>query len=178
MKVNELMSADLAWCTAETTLQELAQLMARHDCGAIPVLDGDATRNPVGVITDRDIVTRVLAKGRDPMRSAVKDAMTPAPATLVSETDVEDAARAMAKHKLRRAVVVSGDGSCIGMLALADLAAVLPQGQGAKLLKEVSTQRRGAAQTAASASYDAALDEGLSETFPASDPVSVCVPRK
>lgn len=178
MKVSEIMSAEPAWCTAESTVQEVARLMAEHDCGAIPVLDGDTTRKPVGVITDRDIVIRLLAEGRDPMHSVVKDAMTSAPVTVGPATDIEDAARALLKYKLRRAVVVSDDGSCIGMLALADLAGVLPEGQSANVMKQVSTQRHSAAQTAARAPSEAALDEGLGETFPASDPVSVRTTRK
>ncbi len=178
MKVSEIMSAQPAWCTAESKVQEVAKLMAEHDCGAIPVLDGATTRKPVGVITDRDIVIRLLAEGRDPMHSAAKDAMTPAPVTLGPATDIEDAARALLKYKLRRAVVVSDDGACIGMLALADLAGVLPESQSAHVLKHVSTQRRSAAQTAPPAPSEAALDQGLGETFPASDPVSVRTTRK
>ena len=60
MKVSEIMSTEPAWCTTEAAVQEVARLMAEHDCGAIPVLDGDTTRKPVGVITDRDIVVRLL----------------------------------------------------------------------------------------------------------------------
>ncbi|HET8818348.1 MAG TPA: CBS domain-containing protein, partial [Xanthomonadaceae bacterium] len=61
MDIRSIMTPNPACCTQGTTLQEAARLMMEHDCGQIPVLDG--ARQPVGVITDRDIATRGVAQG-------------------------------------------------------------------------------------------------------------------
>ena len=67
MQVKEVMTADPACCTPETGLQEVAQLMIDHDCGEVPVVGNQQSRIPVGVITDRDIVCRAIAKGLNPL---------------------------------------------------------------------------------------------------------------
>ena len=138
MKVSEVMAVDPACCTSETRVQEVARMMVEHDCGAIPVVESESSRRPVGVITDRDITTRLVAQGRDPLNSFAKDAMTRAAIAISEEAEVEDAARAMQKNRLRRVLIVSGDGSCVGMLALADVADALPERQSASVLKQVS----------------------------------------
>jgi len=138
MKVNEAMSTEPACCTSATSVPDVARMMVEHDCGAIPVVESETSRKPVGVITDRDITTRLVARGRDPLHSVARDAMTPAAVAVSHEAEIEDAARAMQKNRLRRVVVVSEDGSCVGMLALADIADALPERQSASVLKQVS----------------------------------------
>jgi len=138
MKVSEVMSTEPAYCTSGTKVQEVAKMMVEHDCGAIPVVESETSRRPVGVITDRDITTRLVAQGHNPLHSIAQDAMTPAAVAVSQDAEIEDAARAMQKNRLRRVVVVSGDGCCVGMLALADVADALPERQSASVLKQVS----------------------------------------
>jgi len=138
MKVNEAMATEPACCTSGTSVQEVARMMLERDCGAIPVIDSETSRRPIGVITDRDITVRLVAQGRDPLHSTAQDAMTPAAVAVSEESEIEDAARAMQKNRLRRVVVVAGDGSCVGVLALADIADALPERQSAGVLKQVS----------------------------------------
>lgn len=138
MKVNEAMSTEPACCTAGTSVQDVARMMVERDCGAIPVVESETIRKPIGMITDRDITTRLVAQGRDPLHSTARDAMTPAAIAVSREAEVEDAARAMQKNRLRRVVVVAEDGSCVGVLALADIADALPERQSASVLKQVS----------------------------------------
>jgi len=64
MKIQEIMTSEPACCRPETNLREVARMMAEHDCGEIPVVSGG---KPVGVITDRDIVARAVAEGRNPL---------------------------------------------------------------------------------------------------------------
>src|SRR5690606_23843471 len=71
MRVSEIMTRDPACASQDTSLREVARLMVEHDCGEIPVLD--AQRRPIGVITDRDIVCRVVAKGMDASELEVAD---------------------------------------------------------------------------------------------------------
>src|SRR5207244_3459504 len=67
MQVKEVMTADPACCTPNTSLQEVAQMMIGHDCGEIPVIENDKNKRLIGVITDRDIVCRTVAKGLNPL---------------------------------------------------------------------------------------------------------------
>jgi CBS domain-containing protein len=138
MKVNEVMATEVATCTASTKVQEVAKMMLEHDCGAIPVLETADSSKPIGIITDRDIAVRLVAQGRDPLGSTVRDAMTPQTVSVRPESDVEDAARAMQKNRLRRVLVVADDGSCVGMVSLADLADALPERASAGVLRQVS----------------------------------------
>jgi CBS domain-containing protein len=138
MKVSEVMSTQPAYCTSSTTVQEVAKMMVEHDCGAIPVVASEESLRPVGVITDRDIATRLVAQGRDPLHCTAQDAMTPAAVAVNAHAGVDDAARAMQKYRLRRLLVVSGKGDCVGMLSLADIADALPEAKSAVVLKEIS----------------------------------------
>src|SRR5687767_9863641 len=76
MKVRDIMTDAVAYCTPETTLAEVARKMLLHDCGAIPVLDDLDHNRPMGIITDRDIVCRALAEGRNPMEMTAGEIMT------------------------------------------------------------------------------------------------------
>ncbi len=70
MQVKEVMTIDPACCVLETSLQEVAQMMIDHDCGEIPVVENKQNYLPIGVITDRDIVCRTIAKGSNPLGSS------------------------------------------------------------------------------------------------------------
>src|SRR5262249_6937507 len=76
MRVRDVMTIDPACCTPETSIETVANLMVDRDCGAIPVIGDLATRRPLGIVTDRDIVTRLIATGRDPTSMIAADCMT------------------------------------------------------------------------------------------------------
>src|SRR5436309_1918866 len=105
MNVNEIMTGDPACCTASTKLAEVAQMMVENDCGAIPIVDDMDGRHPVGVITDRDIVCRLVAQGRDPTRATAGECMTTEVITVTPDTDVDECTRQMQEHQLRRVLV-------------------------------------------------------------------------
>ena len=67
MKVKEVMTANPACCLTDTGLQEVAQMMIDNDCGEIPVVESMEEKRPIGVITDRDIVCRTVARGLNPL---------------------------------------------------------------------------------------------------------------
>ncbi len=71
----EIMITDLACCTPETTVQQAAEMMARHECGEIAVVENEESLKPIGVITDRDITWRVVATGKNAGQTSVGDAM-------------------------------------------------------------------------------------------------------
>lgn len=123
MTVQEIMSTSPATCTPETRLDEVAQLMHRHDCGAIPVVDTDGTnQRPIGIVTDRDIVVRCLAQGRNPLECSVGDVMTPEAITIRDDASLEECAKLMEEHQIRRVIVVGADGEIAGICAQADIA--------------------------------------------------------
>src|SRR5882724_12283163 len=93
MQVKEVMTADPACCTPETGLQEVAQMMIDHDCGEVPVVSNKQSRIPIGVITDRDIVCRTVAKGLNPLELRVTGCMSTPCVTVTPDMSVEECSR-------------------------------------------------------------------------------------
>jgi CBS domain-containing protein len=118
MKVRDIMTTDVATATPETTLEDVATMMRDEDTGAIPVLDNDEL---VGIITDRDIVIRCIAEGKDPVETTVEDVVTETLETIEPDSDLNEARDLMSRRQIRRLPVVE-DGELIGMLSIGDLA--------------------------------------------------------
>jgi len=138
MQVKEVMTADPACCISETALQEVAQLMIDHDCGEIPVVKNKETKLPIGVITDRDIVCRTVAQGLNPLDLTVADCMSKPCVTVTADMSIEECSKIMEENKIRRVPVVDADGSCCGIVALADIALNAKKSVAAGVVKEVS----------------------------------------
>jgi CBS domain-containing protein len=138
MLVKDVMTADPACCISDTALQEVAQMMVDHDCGEIPVVDDKETKLPIGVITDRDIVCRTVARGLNPLDLTAADCMTTPCVTVTPEMPVGKCAWLMEDKKIRRVPVVDADGRCCGIVALADIALSGKTGVTAEVVKEVS----------------------------------------
>lgn len=139
MNVEQIMTPNAACCGRGTTLRDCAQLMLKNDCGAIPVTENeDGSGNVVGVITDRDIVCRAVAKGMDVNLTTVDQCMTPSPATVSPGTNLKEAERTMSELRVRRIPVVSEGGVCVGMLSQADIALTAPNDDLAEVVKKVS----------------------------------------
>jgi CBS domain-containing protein len=138
MKVSDLMTANPACCTKDTSLRDVAKMMEDCNCGAIPVVQGKNDGHIIGIITDRDIVCRTLADGKDPFQMAVGDCMSLDVVTVKADANLEECSRLMQDKKVRRIPVVDGRGVLRGMVAQADLARQAPQEQTAQVVKEVS----------------------------------------
>ena len=138
MIVKEIMTNDPACCTSETSLQEVGQMMVDNDCGEIPVVENKETKRPIGVITDRDIVCRTVARGLNPMELTAADCMSEPCVTVTPEMSVEECSRIMEEHKIRRVPVVDSAGSCCGIVALADIVLYAKKTVAAEVVKEVS----------------------------------------
>ena len=123
-------------CTAETTIDEVAKLMVENNCGEIPVID--AGRKLVGVITDRDIVCRVVAKRKDASSCTVSECMTAPVISVNEDTAIDDILDAMESHQIRRIPVVDEDGCCCGIVAQADMALAAEEAEVGELVREVS----------------------------------------
>jgi CBS domain-containing protein len=121
MRAQDLMTLSPACVTPGDEVRKVAQLMADNDCGCVPVVDAGDNRRVVGVITDRDITVRGIARGRGP-DTKVSELMTRNAECCLPDDDVEAVGRLMADKQVRRVVVVDDDGYCVGIVAQADLA--------------------------------------------------------
>lgn len=138
MKIKEIMTENPVCCEPETNLREVARLMAEKNCGAIPVVENQQSRKPVGIITDRDIAVRTIAVGKNPLDLVAKDIMTTAVLTLMPETYLEDCVRKMEENQVRRMLVVDESGALSGIVAQADVARTAPIYEVAELVKDIS----------------------------------------
>ncbi len=119
MKVKDLMTSSPTVVRPEDTASQAATLMKQEDCGAIPVVaDGGKL---VGIVTDRDIVVRAVAAGKDPRSTPVSAVMSADPVTLSPDSDSDEAEKLMAEHQVRRLPVVD-NGHLVGIIVTAQLA--------------------------------------------------------
>ena len=138
MEVKEIMTPDPACCTPDATLQRVAEMMVENDCGEIPVVESAASTRPVGVITDRDIVCRAVAKGLNPLTLTASDCMTTPCVTVTPDTSLDECCRVLEENQIRRVPVVDSGGACCGIVALADIAKHARKRETAEVVKEVS----------------------------------------
>src|SRR3712207_1006784 len=116
--IRDVMTKSPTTVEVSATAHDAADVMRREDVGAVLVTSGGTLQ---GILTDRDIVVRAVADGRDPDEVAVSDIFTPQPATLSPDDAVEEAIRDMRSKGIRRLPVVEG-GRPVGILSLGDLA--------------------------------------------------------
>lgn len=134
MKLSDLCVLDVAYCTADITVHAAAKLMRQHHTGDLVVIDqSEGGREPVGMITDRDIVVQVLAIGRDPSMTRVMEVMN-APLVIASGSeDLDTALDRMREHGVRRLPIVDDAGNLLGIVTLDDLLRVHARQAGALL---------------------------------------------
>lgn len=118
MDIRTVMTKRPIAATRDTLLKDVAKMMLDHDVGEIPIVD-DA--RPVGVVTDRDIVVRLVANGQDPAQVRAEDCMTSPAVTLTVDSDLRECADVMVRERIRRVPIVGDDGRLCGIVALADL---------------------------------------------------------
>ena len=116
--VRDIMTEGADSVDGSTTVLEVAKRLAAQDYGSLPICDGDKLQ---GMITDRDIVVKVLAAGKDPATTKVGELAQGEVVTIGADDTVEEAMRTMAEHQVRRLPVIDGT-TLVGMLAQADLA--------------------------------------------------------
>ena len=118
MKVREVMTGSVDWVTPDTTVIEVAQLMKKDDVGSIPICKDHRL---MGMITDRDIVLKVVAAGGNTNNILAKDIMSTDIISVTPDQDVHEAANLMSKYQIRRLPVLE-TGKLVGILAIGDLA--------------------------------------------------------
>jgi CBS domain-containing protein len=117
--VRHAMSSDLKNAKPDMTAADAAGLMRNYDVGVIPVVDDDGTL--VGLVTDRDLVVRVIADREDPNHVRLGDIATKSVVTVTPDESISDARDLMAEHKVRRLPVMK-DAKIVGIVSLGDIA--------------------------------------------------------
>ncbi len=138
MLVREIMTPAPSCCTPETRLDVVAKMMLNHNCGAIPVCDGGRV---VGLITDRDITCRAVAKGMTPMAVSAAQIMSRPAYTVRENEEVQAALTIMRQRRIRRLPVVYENGLIAGIVTETDIATHLPPLEIANLVRHVANRR-------------------------------------
>lgn len=137
MKVSDAMTSQVSTARPTDSIRQVAQTMAKVESGVVPVVEDGKV---VGVVTDRDIVLRVVAEGRS-FDSPVSEAMSDGEVLSVKEDDVlADATAKMANHQVRRLIVLNDAGDLTGILSLGDVAKDYGSKQVGKTLEEISQE--------------------------------------
>jgi CBS domain-containing protein len=139
-KVHEVMSDRPRCVTPDTPVAEAAQLMESEDVGSLPVLDGERV---VGMVTDRDIVVRAVARGKDPRGMPVREVASGDLVTLTPDDDLSAALGLMATHQVRRLPVVDAENRLVGIVAQADLARVAGEKAVGEMVEDISESPTG-----------------------------------
>jgi CBS domain-containing protein len=132
----DVMTPNPVCCSPTTTLDEVAKLMRHADCGEIPIVD--TAGRPVGVVTDRDIVCRVAAEGKNPAAHIAEECMTQPVVAVSAGTPLDRVIAAMEGAQIRRVPVVDDQGCCVGIVAQADIARATREESVGELVREVS----------------------------------------
>jgi CBS domain-containing protein len=135
------MTKDLVTATPEDTIVDVAQLMKNEDIGPVLVVDNNDSKTLVGIITDRDIVLKVIADGQDPRTTRVGEVMSKKLITCRPDDDVDVAIKAMAQFQLRRIPVVEDNMKLVGIISQADVATRVHEPEKtAEVVKEISEE--------------------------------------
>ena len=136
---SEVMTKNPVSALPTDTVVNVAQLMKERDIGPVPIVEDKVSRKLIGIVTDRDLAMKVVADGRDPNTTLVRDVMTRQVVTCREGDDIDSALDAMSTHQLRRIPVVDKDDRLVGIIAQADVALRMdePEKTG-EVVKEIS----------------------------------------
>jgi CBS domain-containing protein len=121
-KCSDVMTREPACCEPGDAVGRVAEIMKTHDVGSVPVVASMEDRKLVGIVTDRDLVVKVLAGGKDVERATVRDAMTPDPVHCREADEVQRAVELMSEWQVRRMPIIDARGRLAGIIAQADVA--------------------------------------------------------
>jgi CBS domain-containing protein len=133
--IRDVMTSNPCSIDAEKSVAYAAKMMKEEDVGLAPIVEGDKL---VGMLTDRDIAIRVVAEGRNPDQTKVREVASNQVVTIDPQQDLDEALRIMAKHQVRRLPVVEEDGRLVGVVAQADIAREGDDSRTGELVEEIS----------------------------------------
>ena len=138
-KVKDLMTPGPTVVKPDDSVAQAATLMKQEDCGSLPVV---ANGKLVGIVTDRDIVIRAIAGGKDPRSTKISEVMTADPSTISPDASDDEAEKLMAKSQVRRLPVVEG-GKLVGIIVTAQLARRGNTAELGETIREISEPKNG-----------------------------------
>jgi CBS domain-containing protein len=135
MKIQDVMTADVSFVAPSTPILEIARKMRDGDIGSTPVVEDEQL---VGMVTDRDIVVRVIAEGGDVRTKTARDAMSPGVLYCFADQAVESVLENMGDQQIRRLPVVDREKHLVGVVSLGDLALSGRRKAAGEALQEIS----------------------------------------
>jgi CBS domain-containing protein len=133
--IRDVMTSNPRTVDSSASVVDAARLMRDEDVGVTPIVDGDRL---AGTITDRDIAIRVVAEGRDPQATTVREVASTDLVTIQPEQELEEAVRLMSQHQVRRLPVVEQDGRLVGVVAQGDVAQAADDSQTGQMVQDIS----------------------------------------
>jgi len=133
--IGDLMTNNPCSIDADKPVSYAAKMMRDEDVGLAPIVEGDTL---IGTLTDRDIAIRVVAEGKDPNRTKVRDVASKDLVTIDPQQNLDEALQLMARHQVRRLPVVEEDGKLVGVVAQADIARVASGEQTGEVVEKIS----------------------------------------
>ena len=135
MQIQDVMTADVSFVEPDTSILEIARKMRDGDIGSTPVVEDERL---VGMVTDRDIVVRVIAEGGDVRTKTARDAMSPGVVYCFADQTVESVLENMGDQQIRRVPVIDHDRRLVGVVSLGDLALSGRRKAAGEALQEIS----------------------------------------
>ena len=133
--IRDLMTSNPCSIDADKPVSYAAKMMRDEDVGLAPIVEGQKL---IGTLTDRDIAIRVVAEGKDPESTTVREVASTRLVTLDPEQDLDEALRLMAQNQVRRLPVVEEDGKLAGVIAQADVAKHAPESKTGEVVEQIS----------------------------------------
>jgi len=118
-QARDVMTPNPASVSDKDSIKRVAEIMKREDAGVVPVVDG---RKIIGIITDRDIVVRLVAEGKDPANARVNEAMSKKVRTVNDDTPVKEVLELMSSEQIRRVPVTNANNELVGIVSIGDIA--------------------------------------------------------
>lgn len=137
-QIEQIMTRNPVCCNPETKLEQVAAMMVQNDCGEIPVVESQQGKKLIGVITDRDIVIRSVARGINPLELCAEDCMTSNPVSVKRDMDIQEVIRLMEDQQIRRVPVLDDNDDVCGMVSQADIATGVGEKAAGEVVRNVS----------------------------------------
>ncbi len=126
LRVGDIMTKEVTTVPVGETLSDVAKLMKKHEIGSVIVVDAKSGKHAKGIITERDIIHKILARKKDPYGIKVEKIMTSPLRVVRPETTIEDAAKAMRENGIKRLPVVNDENELVGILSEGDIMRIFP----------------------------------------------------
>ena len=117
--IRDVMTPNPIYVSDKDSIREVARIMAREDTGVVPVVDN--SKKIIGMITDRDIVVRLVAEGKDPANAKVNEAMTKNVRAVKEDSTIDEALHVMKSAEVRRVPVVNARNEIVGIVSMGDI---------------------------------------------------------